>query len=198
MSDIKKLKIFSELPNAGWFEGRDISHSFLGLPLTAILPDKIIQVLTEFGGLTFESRFKTGELKQKVELPSAAFLGNKALATTYSNYTYKPGEKIDLKKGEENNWYYYSVLLGTPIYPISDLAENGVMLMDKFGNVYELNFLNDFYWVGHDILHGLEKLLYGEGSALLLGGGKNIEWIGEQKEYKPPLNQNLNGIDPWA
>lgn len=189
--------MYNELPKAGWFEGRDISNTFSYLPLTSMLPDKIIRVLAEFGGLTFESMHQTGKRIQKIEMPSASFLGNQKLADFYLTYRYVLGDKIDLKKGKENNWYCYSVLLGTQIYAISNLEEMGLMFMDEFGNVYELNFLNDFYWVGKDIFHGLNKLLYGTGPSLLLGGENKTEWIGNLPEVLPPLNKNLNGIDPW-
>lgn len=194
---MEPLKIHDDLRNAGWYEGRNISTHFSELPATSLLPRKVMEMLSEFGGLTLDAFDKDGKLIQRIEIPTPeefySYYDEKRCLTE----NYFPGHTVDLKKGSEDDVYYYSVLLGVQIYPLADSAE-GQIYIDEHGNFYELNFLNDFYWVGHDIFHGLEKLLYGEGSALLLGGGKNIEWIGEQKEYKPPLNQTLNGIDPWA
>ncbi len=191
------LKIHDDLRNAGWYEGRNICTHFSELPATSLLPREVMKILSEFGGLTLESFGKDGKLIQKIEIPTPeefySYYDEKRCLTE----NYFPGHPVDLKKGSVDNVYYYSVLLGVQIYPLAHSAE-GQIYIDEHGNLYELNFLNDFYWVGNDIIHGLERLIHGNGPALLLGGQTKTEWIGPHQDFMPPLNEALNGIDPWG
>ncbi len=192
---MSKLKEY--LQKAGWFENRTIANKIAHLPLIGILPKSVQQFFFEYGELTIQSTFTNGELNQQIRFPDITFFSNPILIEYYSNDLYAINKPIDYSKGENDQHYYFSVILGRPLFAVANLDEQGIMFVDEQLNVYEQNFLGDFLWVGKNIVQGLENLLFRSGEMYMLDEAKLKwnPWI-DNVDY-PNLNPNLNGVNPW-
>lgn len=204
MRDAKHSLLEDILLKSGWYPGRDIRSQFVDKPLTQILPLIVLDAFAEFGDINLRSELlmdqKDISYKEEVLLSTDQF-NHQSVLEYYNNYAFHGNESINtnLVIDGQAEAYYYSCLIGTQLYTLSNLLDNATMFMDKYGNVYKKNAIVELIWIAPDLLTGLKEILFGPEMYLILNE-ERLEWMGERgasSDFTPPINKNLNGKNPF-
>lgn len=127
------------LEQAGWHPGRNVSES-IDYPSDVEYPSDIRMLLSEYGKLYVRS---TGA----------------GVDVTRNSIDFDPSW-ADQESSEDGQLRYYSELIGTTLYPIGFVRDDGLMLcIDSSHKVYLAG--DDLYWVGNSFVEGVSNVLLG-------------------------------------
>jgi hypothetical protein len=186
------------LAEAGWYPGRTIQLPGNSL-IAEQLPIAVKQFIAEFSGLNIRSYFESNQLIQEIEILTAEDFFNLYTSDEFVSNKFSSELKVDITKGENDETYYYSALIGIQLYPVAHLREQGTLFIDEKNNVYELNFLPQLNWIGNGVLRGIETCLFRNNEYMALDD-INMIWItkdGNPSTLSLPLNEVLDSINPW-
>ena len=145
--------------------------------------------------MTYDNLHNITSKKQNVQQQGVQFDG--ILKAGVKENVFIPTE--DIITNNENDEYYYSVLIGKQICFVAKLKENNRLMMDEDGRFYLRNFISDFFWIANNPIDAFEQLLFGTNNSVLLDE-TNLEWvppIGKELPFQNlPLNDKLTK-NPW-
>ncbi|MBE8723984.1 SUKH-3 domain-containing protein [Flavobacterium hungaricum] len=186
-------KVEEILIKAGWSKNRDITSQIQHAPLYKLFPKKIIEFITVFGGLQIS---RTPSIEQ-IDVMGVDYLENTIIADFYKTNIFNASKDIDVTN--EDDEYYFSVLLGTQIYFVGQLRENCSLFMDGDGRFYIHTFIPDFFFIADNAFDTFQKIFFGPNDAVILQE-TTLEWIpslGKELPADPlPLNKKLLK-NPW-
>lgn len=194
------------LSSANWFEGRNVSGQFSDSPLFEILPEKIIAAFSEYGDLKISQEVFVNEIEIKllefVNLNIERIFRDPKVLEYYKENMFDPksGIKNDKWSTESDIEFYYSVLIGTQLYFISDMMDSNALYMDASGNVYMITFLNDLVWIDNNFRGAISKLFFGKNESYIFIAPRMV-WNGKDGDIKAdflPVNKYLNEKNPWS
>jgi hypothetical protein len=186
------------LKQAGWFENRS-EFIICYDQLVKILPEEVLRFISSYCNLKVQSFSPDGKVWQEIEFFPDTVFCDLYLKQGIGDFKTDLLEKSDIIRGNEDEVFYYSQLLGTQLYPVADLKEQGLLLIDCNANVYDRNFLPQLNWVGKGFEEGLMNTLFGTKNYCALDD-TNMVWVdrdGKLTDLDLPLNQNLKQINPW-
>jgi SUKH-3 immunity protein len=190
------------LTKAGWHSHRKTIPNVTTIP--PCYPKKVLAFLSEYGQLKlhgdpiYSGRGRVTFLSIITKEYCLA-----EYQSIYETPKFKLLNPIDISE-EEDTVYYFSTLVGTPLYPIasqviSNQADSPI-LMDKWNNFYIISQLGDLCWLARDAMECFEKMLFGTDHppTLVLNEDKLV-WqppVGQILFYSPPINPQLTE-NPW-
>ena len=188
----KQNAIKDILKKSGWEENRNISNQIKHTTLYKLYPQVINDFISSFGGLKISK-----DKFEEISIIGIDFFINSTSFDNYEENIFDPSKNIDTHNDDDE--YYYSVLVGKQIYFVAKLKENNKLMMDQDGRFYVHTFIPDFFWIANNPLQAFEKILFGSDDALILDE-ENLKWIppiGKEISYQPPLNNKLTK-NPWG
>jgi hypothetical protein len=190
---MNNLKIIELLKQSGWYEGRDMSSHIKNSSWISFLPKTVVDFYSSFMDLTICSQTKTECLTvDKVEI-----LSNFQIANYYLELKEKLSNEIDTSNDDDG--YYYSILLGTQIFSIGMLTDRNILYLDKYGNFYMHTHINTFHWIANSTENAFCYLFSGGGGSKILDESRLI-WVQSKInpiDYIPPINEKLTE-NPWG
>lgn len=179
------------LNEAGWYKNRTIKTQIENTILYKIFPKKVQDFLCEFGNLIIHAEDKLETINT-----DTSYLNDTTLYNYYLN-SYQLDKKIDLTKNNDLE-YYYSTLIGFQLYPVADLIEQSIVLMDENGNFYVIDSLPQLIWISDETFDALAKITFGTRDIAIFNE-HNLEWMAPiEKELNRalPINPILKK-NPW-
>ncbi len=181
---MKNKRINDFLLQNGWSGSCNKSKELLkSTRLMELLPNSVIEFFVNFPELTTET----------LKIETIEDITSKKNIDYYFALKEKGLDDVDKILGQENPEYYYSILLGVPIYTIGLFERNGVLFLDKYSNFYIQTELNAFYWIGNSTEMAFKYLFFGEGTALVLNEDALL-WVQSKiapTDFMPPINKKL-------
>ena len=190
---LEKLKL------AGWYEGRNIKNEVDSPYNSLIYPQNVLVFFYEFSNLTFQNI-----LPIKSGYWVSSEISFSFSARTYEHYQYCKTDAPNLfpiRKDTDDIEYYYSVLIGKELYfVLGGDREDTALYMDESNNFYLIHEnIPCINWIGNNALDVFYNLFFG--GFPNLGLNEHIlKWdrlLSEESDYKPPINKDLNGINPF-
>lgn len=193
-----KTDLEAFLKRAGWYPGRNIRNQLEHYKLAQLYPEKVFSVFCEFGGL---EKITDGLSQESIDFSKTKDLfESEDVYKRLAKRQYEQGMTIDVEYGQENNIYYFSVLLGTTLYGICTIRDGNVLLMDAGANCYIIDGINNLQWVGSDIWDAMSYLIFNDGDYVPFWED-TIEWgyneEQKQKGFNLPVNTLLGGKNPF-
>lgn len=198
MNQEQKNNFKEILRQAGWFENR---REFMVCydQFATILPKNVLHFISNYSNLKLQLYTPDGKLWQEIEFYSATVFCDLYIRQKIGDIKMEITEELDIKRGNEDEVFYYSKLLGTQLYPVANLREQGLLLIDCYLNVYDRNFLPQLNWIGKGFEEGLMNTLFGTKDYCAFDD-TNMVWVnreGKPTDLELPVNENLKQINPW-
>ena len=189
---LEKLKL------AGWYEGRNVKNEVDSPYNSLIYPQNALDFFYEFGNLPIQNIPPLDSNLWRCPEMNFSFS-----ARTFNHYQYYKDNTPDLfhiDKNFEDLDYYYSVLIGR-LYFIFQGDEDNALYIDELNNFYILSYhIPSISWIGNNAMEVLYNIFFG-GMPYLGLNEDTLEWeLGFRSvatDYKPPINKDLNGINPF-
>ncbi|MFK7061509.1 SUKH-3 domain-containing protein [Flavobacterium oreochromis] len=187
-------KIMEILYEVGWNEERSIESQIKDTELYKLFPKKVIDFILNFGGL----KVGGNNLFEEVSIVGVDYFNNSNVLEYIKENVFSPTE--DIITSNENDEYYYSVLIGRQVYFVATLKENNTLMMDEDGRFYVHTFIPDFFWIANNPIDAFVQLLIPSNNSVILNE-RSLQWlppIGKELPlYELPLNNRLTK-NPWT
>ena len=135
---LKKLEDI--LKKSGWFKGRKINLENRLPSDYDLFPEKVCQFLEEFIGLELTNKFES----------TSVFRGIEERGYVNCKLIIDPMEGFGFNEENDGDFWHYSSIIGTQLYPIGRNDENWFIGMDDELNMYVLNVGFCCYRVSQD------------------------------------------------
>lgn len=191
--------LLEKLRLAGWYEGRNIKNEVNSPYNSLIYPSNVLNFFYEFGNLSVQNipPVKSGYWRT----PEINLSFSARTYDYYHNYKIDTPDLYPIQKNTDDSEYYYSVLIGKQLYFVFGAdKEDTLLFMDELNNFYLIHYdIPCISWIGNNALEVLYNIFFG--GFPNLGLNEHIlKWerlLSEESDYKPPINKDLNGINPF-